>query len=176
MSVHISFEKPMYGLFLGDLEQQDLYFGWCKKKSSVDFTALFRSLLLPLLSSASSASFMWMDGSWGRKCGLLLDTQKYNRSKKHTSTFIASSISMFLSVSVSTLSSILLHFSLWFSPSSERDTSQSAVHSSFGKISQPLPDQPRQPQPTPGKTRIHKQTHTQTQIHNQPQHLATLNL
>lgn len=40
------------------------------------------------------------------------------------------------------------------SPSSEWDAGQSAVDSSFRKISQPLSDQPREPQPTQGKSKI----------------------
>lgn len=59
------------------LHSEVLGFGKKKKKRSVDFTFSF-CLSLSLSSSSSSASFLWrwMVGCRGRKCGLLLHTQK----------------------------------------------------------------------------------------------------
>lgn len=97
---------------------------------------------------------------------MLLDTHR-NVLEKHTVTFIGSSILTFFSVSVVSLSSTLSCSLSLFSASSERDAGQSALHSSFGKVSQPLPDQPGQPQPTPGMTSTHRETKTQTHTHSQ---------
>lgn len=133
--------------------------------SSVDFSASFYFLLLPRFSSSSSsssASFMWMDRYWGRKCGLLLDTQKHDCFRKHS--HLKDCLFQYFTPLQSHPSHLPCSIFYLFSSPSERDTGQSAVHSSLGKISQPLPSQPRQPQPTPGKTRIYTSTHTHTRI------------
>lgn len=46
--------------------------------------------------------------------------------------------------------------SLSLPPFSERDAGQSAFHPSLGEVSQPLSDQPGQPEPSPSKSRIKK--------------------
>lgn len=135
----------------------------------MDFSALFLSLLLSALSSSSSASFMLMERCWGRKCGLLLDTNitvlenRHSHLRDHLFQYLLPFFCLFVFfLLVVPLSSILLHFSL-SPPTSERDAGQSAVNPSFGKISQPLPNQSRQPQPTQGKNgnaQPHSEAHT----------------
>lgn len=132
-------------------------------------------MLFSFLSHSSSChppplphSCEWINAEGGSVGCMLLDTHR--NVEKHMVTFRGSSILTFFSVSVVFLSSTLSRFLSLFSASSERDAGQSTLHSSFGKVSQPLPDQPRQPQPTPGMTSAHtgkpthKHTHTQSTI------------